>query len=202
MFFNFHAKVKKCHISFSEKLPKWHFFTRGHSDPDLSSVNHITILPSLCQNEQKKISFSFAFLRSNSHTKSDPFSSRYNFKSNNKSLCIHIVPGVGVSKSDQIGLCGMYTINCFRDFLTFSILTLGSRAESINFSTSIMTVNSSYYFQTFVIAGPAVAEENSQNSGSAIGDCVTDSFSVTSGGGGRGSPIICGINTAQHGEYL
>ena len=141
MFFNFHAKVKKCHISFSEKLPKWHFFTRGHSDPDLSSVNHITILPSLCQNEQKKISFSFAFLRSNSHTKSDPFSSRYNFKSNNKSLCIHIVPGVGVSKSDQIGLCGMYTINCFRDFLTFSILTLGSRAESINFSTSITTVN-------------------------------------------------------------
>jgi hypothetical protein len=53
-FFHFHAKVKKCHISFSEKLPKWHFFTRGHSDPDLSSVNHITILPSLCQNKQKK----------------------------------------------------------------------------------------------------------------------------------------------------
>ena len=96
----------------------------------------------------------------------------------------------------------MYTINCFRDFLTFSILTLGSRAESMNFSRSIMTVNSSYYFQTFVIAGPAEAAEDSTTSGSAVGDCVTDSFSVTSGGGGRSSPIICGINNDQHGEYL
>ena len=96
----------------------------------------------------------------------------------------------------------MYTINCFRDFLTFSILTLGSRAESMNFSRSIMTVNSSYYFQTFVIAGPAVANENSEFRGSAIGDCATDSFSVSAGGSGRSSPIICGINNDQHGEYL
>ena len=65
-----------------------------------------------------------------------------------------------------------------------------------------MTVNYSYYFQTFVIAGPAEAVENLNNRGSAVGDCVTDSFSVTSGGGGRSSPIICGINTNQHGEYL
>ena len=26
--FDFHAWVKKCHISLSEKLPKWHFLTR------------------------------------------------------------------------------------------------------------------------------------------------------------------------------
>jgi hypothetical protein len=65
-----------------------------------------------------------------------------------------------------------------------------------------MTVNYSYYFQTFVIAGPAEAVEDLNTRGSAIGDCATDSFSVSAGGSGRSSPIICGINTAQHGEYL
>ena len=28
-FFDFHARVKKCHISLSEKLPKWHFLTHA-----------------------------------------------------------------------------------------------------------------------------------------------------------------------------
>ena len=52
-----------------------------------------------------------------------------------------------------------------------------------------------------VIAGPAVAAADSTTSGSAAGDCATDSFSVSAGGGGRSSPIICGENTGQHGEY-
>ena len=53
-----------------------------------------------------------------------------------------------------------------------------------------------------VIAGPAVAADATTTSGSAAGDCATDSFSVSAGGGGRSSPIICGTNTGQHGEYL
>ena len=73
-----------------------------------------------------------------------------------------------------------------------------------------MAVNSFYYFQTFVIAGPAVdpvtadaaTAEGSQTFGSSLGDCATDTFSVSAGGSGRSSPIICGANTGQHGEYL
>ena len=60
----------------------------------------------------------------------------------------------------------------------------------------------SIYFQALVIAGPATATAGSTTSGSAAGDCVTDSFSVSAGGSGRSSPIICGTNTGQHGEYL
>jgi len=58
-------------------------------------------------------------------------------------------------------------------------------------------------FQTFDITGPfqgTVVPEGtaaSENIGSAIGDCLTDQFSVTSPGN-RGSPIICGFNTGQH----
>ena len=65
-----------------------------------------------------------------------------------------------------------------------------------------MAVNSFYQFQTLVIDGPQVATADSTTSGSAAGDCATDSFSVSAGGGGRSSPIICGANTGQHGEYL
>jgi len=53
-------------------------------------------------------------------------------------------------------------------------------------------------FTTFDIADPAVATAGSTTSGSAAGDCATDSFSVSAGGGGRSSPIICGANTGQH----
>jgi hypothetical protein len=33
--------------------------------------------------------------------------------------------------------------------------------------------------------------------GSQIGDCLTDTFTLTSPGN-RGSPVICGFNTGQH----
>ena len=65
-----------------------------------------------------------------------------------------------------------------------------------------MAVNSFFKFQRFGIAGPQVAQANTATAGSAAGDCATDSFSVSAGGGGRSSPIICGTNTGQHGEYL
>ncbi|TRY62212.1 hypothetical protein TCAL_13666 [Tigriopus californicus] len=55
-------------------------------------------------------------------------------------------------------------------------------------------------FASFSIAGPAVGTTSAtagQNQGGAIGDCVTDSFSVTSPGN-TASPVICGFNTGQH----
>ena len=35
------------------------------------------------------------------------------------------------------------------------------------------------------------------NQGSQIGDCLTDTFTLTSPGN-RGSPVICGFNSGQH----
>ena len=55
--------------------------------------------------------------------------------------------------------------------------------------------------QTFNIAGPTIgttaANNAPVNNGGAIGDCLTDSFTLTSPGN-NGSPVICGLNTGQH----
>ena len=72
----------------------------------------------------------------------------------------------------------------------------------MKFNRFFKAVNYFYQFQTFVIADPAVAGANTATSGSAGGDCATDTFAVSAGGGGKSSPIICGTNTGQHGEYL
>lgn len=37
--------------------------------------------------------------------------------------------------------------------------------------------------------------------GGGIGDCLTDRFSVSSGGG-AGSPAICGENSGQHSKSI
>ena len=37
--------------------------------------------------------------------------------------------------------------------------------------------------------------------GASIGDCTTDTFSITSPGN-IGSPVICGFNTGQHSQLL
>ncbi|TRY78172.1 hypothetical protein TCAL_16686 [Tigriopus californicus] len=55
-------------------------------------------------------------------------------------------------------------------------------------------------FTIFDLAPPVLGEVSDapvQSQGGAIGDCTSDTFSVTSPGG-SGSPIICGINTGQH----
>jgi len=57
-----------------------------------------------------------------------------------------------------------------------------------------------YDFDAFTIAGPTTGTTAAAPvgvTGGAIGDCVTDSFSI-SGKGTAGSPVICGINTGQH----
>ena len=66
-------------------------------------------------------------------------------------------------------------------------------------------------FQMFDIAAPVegtavtTADGNGafiadQTNGDAIGDCVTDSFSITSPGN-VGTPVICGFNSGQHSKY-
>ena len=96
-----------------------------HSTTISSPVYEIVLLFCLCyvQKIQILFSFSFAFLWCNSHTKSDLFNTRCNFKSTNKSLCIHIMPSFGISKSDQIGLYGMYIITYFQYFCHLNTLS-------------------------------------------------------------------------------
>ena len=36
--------------------------------------------------------------------------------------------------------------------------------------------------------------------GGGIGDCMTDTFAVSSNGA-LGSPVICGVNSGQHSEH-
>ncbi len=79
------------------------------------------------------------------------------------------------------------------DFNVSTILFMTYYACKISYTLS--------FWQTFNIGGPVAgtvvtAAANVLNGG-AIGDCTTDTFSVTSPGN-RGSPIICGFNTGQH----
>ncbi len=67
-------------------------------------------------------------------------------------------------------------------------------------------------FTSFQIAGPStntnsvtqfkansgVVLENGDVPVTDYGQCLTDSFSVTSGGGGTNPPTICGANTGEH----
>lgn len=53
-------------------------------------------------------------------------------------------------------------------------------------------------FTTFVIASPANGVSVTEKNGGAIGDCLTDAFSIAGGSGSLGSPVICGVNTGQH----
>ena len=55
-------------------------------------------------------------------------------------------------------------------------------------------------FQVFDIVGPQ-AQSSGNAYGGAIGDCSTDSFSVSTKGY-TGTPHICGINTGQHSIYM
>lgn len=56
-------------------------------------------------------------------------------------------------------------------------------------------------FASFSIAGPSAGTTSDatapDDNGGAIGDCITDTFSVTAPGN-NGSPVICGFNTGQH----
>ena len=60
--------------------------------------------------------------------------------------------------------------------------------------------------QTFNIAAPVTgtttptADTTVSTNGDALGDCLTDAFSITAPGN-VGTPIICGFNTGQHSKH-
>ena len=60
--------------------------------------------------------------------------------------------------------------------------------------------------QAFTIAGPVegtttdTLADITTDIGGGIGDCLTDTFAVSSNGA-MGSPVICGVNTGQHSEH-
>ena len=64
-----------------------------------------------------------------------------------------------------------------------------------------------HLIQSFQIANPVLGETAAQNAavaagaGNAIGDCIEDTFSVSTAGG-SGSPVICGTNTGYHSKFL
>merc|ERR1719336_758133 len=68
-------------------------------------------------------------------------------------------------------------------------------------STNICRIR--FDFESFTLAG-AVAGTTVEGAvtistlNEAIGDCTTDSFSITGGSGGGGTPVICGSNTGYH----
>ena len=64
-----------------------------------------------------------------------------------------------------------------------------------------------YQFQRFVIGDPVMLAQTPVDQGtglatgtttlgSSLGDCVDDTFSVSSST--RGSPVICGVNSGHH----
>ena len=61
--------------------------------------------------------------------------------------------------------------------------------------------------KSFQIANPNLGETVAQNAlvnagvGNGIGDCVEDTFSVSTSAG-PGSPVICGTNTGYHSKFL
>merc|ERR1719510_574687 len=65
-------------------------------------------------------------------------------------------------------------------------------------STDICRIR--YDFTTMVLATQVVGAASTTTvvDSSAIGACITDSFSISSLSSGQGSPIICGTNTGYH----
>jgi len=104
------------------------------------------------------------------------------------------------------GICCTFTLSCggsasenctYISQSSVTTLTSPCKYEICKCNTNICRIR--FDLNTFVTAGPEVGTTETvvTTIGSGIGDCVTDSFSI-SNPGGTGSPVICGINTGQH----
>lgn len=113
------------------------------------------------------------------------------------------------SCAEGYGVCCVQTLNCGDTsaenyvFLT-KPTTLTSNAQCsfkiCPCSNNICRIR--YDFMAFTLAAPVegtttAAAAGAVSNGGAIGDCLTDTFSISSQGA-RGSPVICGVNTGQH----
>lgn len=111
--------------------------------------------------------------------------------------------------ADGFGVCCIISLSCGQstsENCTYLVQTSTSSPTTQNCVYEICKAGSNVCrirldFTTFEIAPPvtgtAAAAVTNTQTGGAIGDCVSDTFTLTSPGN-RGSPVICGINTGQH----
>jgi len=112
------------------------------------------------------------------------------------------------SCAEGYGVCCVQTLECGETTSDNSTYLMKSDAKSTDSPCTyrVCPCNENicrirYDFMAFTIAGPSTgttaADPTAQgNTGGAIGDCLTDTFSVS--GVGVGSPVICGVNTGYH----
>merc|ERR1712223_1577785 len=113
--------------------------------------------------------------------------------------------------AESYGVCCVFMPACgetVRQNLTYLVQAETQAPSTIFCSYTICPVTSSVNrirldFTTFIIGDPVLlpdvtgAAAGTATVGSSVGDCVDDTFSVSSGDG-IGSPVICGVNSGQH----
>jgi len=109
--------------------------------------------------------------------------------------------------ADGFGVCCIITLSCgdmTSENCTYLVQESTTTPDTSNCNYRICPMNSNIcrirlHFTTFVLSGPSTLTGTGTGvNGGTLGDCVTDTFVATSGGGGRGSPVICGTNTGHH----
>merc|ERR1712106_1139757 len=119
--------------------------------------------------------------------------------------------GSSGSCASSFGVCCVFEKSCGTDSIAENCTYFTSSSMSVGSSCTLKICKSSsdvcqlrLDFETFslsnpvtataITVGPAAAADGSAN---RIGNCDTDSFTVTSPGG-KSPPLICGTNTGQH----
>jgi len=116
----------------------------------------------------------------------------------------------GGSCAEGYGICCIQTLSCGQSTNDNNTYLMQSDATSANSPCvyKVCPCNNNicrirYDFMTFTLAAPvegtaaATASAAAVGEGNAIGDCLTDTFSISSQGA-AGSPVICGANAGQH----
>jgi len=115
----------------------------------------------------------------------------------------------GGSCAEGYGICCIQTLSCGQSTNDNNTYLMQNDATMTNSPCAykVCPCNNNicrirYDFMTFTLAAPfegTVADATVQTAGvgGAIGDCLTDTFSISSQGS-AGSPVICGANAGQH----
>jgi len=114
------------------------------------------------------------------------------------------------SCADGYGMCCTQTLSCGASTSDNNTYLMMSNVKDTNSPCDYKVCASSnnicrirYDFMAFTLAGPVegtttdTAADLTTDIGGGIGDCMTDTFAVSSNGA-LGSPVICGVNTGQH----
>eukprot|EP00095_Tigriopus_kingsejongensis_P007868 maker-scaffold127_size327531-snap-gene-0.7 protein:Tk07868 transcript:maker-scaffold127_size327531-snap-gene-0.7-mRNA-1 annotation:"PREDICTED: uncharacterized protein LOC101744434" len=105
--------------------------------------------------------------------------------------------GYGICCVFSLGCGSTSSENCTYLTQTSSTTTASCVYNICKCSSDICRIR--FDFTTFSIAGPYTGTTGVINiqDGGALGDCLTDQFSITNPSG-AGTPVICGFNTGQH----